>query len=58
MNQVLVLGYGNTLRRDDAVGPLAAEAVAGWGRPGVLALALPQLLPELAEPPPSRATLK
>jgi hydrogenase maturation protease len=50
MEEVLVLGYGNTLRRDDAVGPLAAEEVSGWGRPGVAALALPQLLPELAEP--------
>jgi hydrogenase maturation protease len=49
MREVLVLGYGNTLRGDDAVGPLVAEEVARWGRPGVTSLALPQLFPELAE---------
>lgn len=47
---ILVIGYGSTLRGDDAAGPLAAEAVAGWGRPGVVAIAVPQLNPELAEP--------
>src|SRR5262245_16832288 len=50
MAEVMVLGYGNTLRRDDAVGPLVAEAVSRWGRPDVVALAVPQLVPELAEP--------
>lgn len=48
MGEILVLGYGNTLRRDDGVGPLVAEAVSRWGRAGLYALALPQLLPELA----------
>ena len=46
----LVIGYGNTLRADDAIGPAAAAAVAGWGLPGVVALAVTQLTPELAEP--------
>ena len=46
---VLVIGYGNELRRDDGVGPRAARAVAAWGIPGVQALALRQLTPELAE---------
>jgi hydrogenase maturation protease len=46
----IVLGYGNTLRGDDAVGPRAAEIILGWGLPGVTALALAQLTPELAEP--------
>jgi hydrogenase maturation protease len=46
----LVIGYGNTLRGDDAVGPRAAAAVRGWGLPGVDALAVAQLTPELAEP--------
>jgi hydrogenase maturation protease len=45
----LVIGYGNELRRDDGAGPRAARAVAGWGVPGVLAVALHQLTPELAE---------
>jgi hydrogenase maturation protease len=48
--QVVVIGYGSTLRTDDAVGPRAAEAVASWGRPGVVAIRVPQLTPELAEP--------
>jgi hydrogenase maturation protease len=45
----LVIGYGNDLRGDDAVGPLAATAVAEWDAPGVWALAVHQLTPELAE---------
>ena len=47
---VLVIGYGNRLRGDDAVGPLAADAAAGWWLPGVEAVAVPQLTPELAAP--------
>jgi hydrogenase maturation protease len=45
---VLVIGYGNALRGDDGVGPLAAEQVEGWGLPGVNSLAVHQLTPELA----------
>lgn len=45
----VVIGYGNELRGDDAAGPLVAEAVAGWDLPGVTAVALRQLVPELAE---------
>jgi hydrogenase maturation protease len=46
---LLVIGYGNTLRRDDGVGPKVAETVAALGLPGVRALACPLLTPELAE---------
>ena len=46
---VVVIGYGNDLRGDDAVGPLAAAAVAAWDAPGIRALAVHQLTPELAE---------
>jgi hydrogenase maturation protease len=46
---LLLIGYGNTLRRDDGVGPKVAEAVAALGLPGVRALACPLLTPELAE---------
>ncbi len=46
---LLVIGYGNTLRRDDGVGPKVADAVAALGVPGVRALACPLLTPELAE---------
>jgi hydrogenase maturation protease len=44
----VVIGYGNTLRGDDAVGPCVATAVGKWGWPGVQTLAVPQLTPELA----------
>lgn len=47
---ILVIGYGNTLRRDDGVGPKVAEAVAALALPGVRTLACPLLTPELAEP--------
>jgi hydrogenase maturation protease len=46
---VLVIGYGNELRRDDGIGPCVARAVAAWNHPGLLALAVPQLTPELAD---------
>jgi hydrogenase maturation protease len=42
---VLVIGYGNPLRRDDGIGPYVAGAFAG--RPGVRALTPAQLVPEL-----------
>jgi hydrogenase maturation protease len=45
---LLVIGYGNELRGDDAVGPLCARAVAAWRRPRVRALDVHQLTPELA----------
>jgi hydrogenase maturation protease len=44
----LVIGYGNSLRTDDGVGPAVARAVARWRRPGVRTLAVHQLTPELA----------
>ena len=47
--ELLVVGYGNTLRRDDGVGPKLAEAVAALNLPGVRTLACPLLTPELAE---------
>jgi len=46
---VVIIGYGNELRGDDAAGPLVARAVARWEAPGVWALAVHQLTPELAE---------
>jgi hydrogenase maturation protease len=47
---LLVIGYGNTLRRDDGVGPRVADAIAALALPGVRALACPLLTPELADP--------
>jgi hydrogenase maturation protease len=46
----LVIGYGNTLRGDDGVGPRVAEAVGKLNLPSVRTLICPLLTPELAEP--------
>ncbi len=46
----LVIGYGNDLRGDDAVGRQAAAEIAAWGMPDVAVLDVHQLTPELAEP--------
>jgi hydrogenase maturation protease len=47
---ILIIGYGNTLRRDDGVGAKVADAVAALHLPGVESMACAQLTPELAEP--------
>ena len=47
---LLVIGYGNTLRGDDGVGPRVAEAVGELNLPGVHTLICPLLTPELANP--------
>ncbi len=44
----LVIGYGNELRGDDAVGAQVAKAVANWHLSEVKAIVTHQLLPELA----------
>ena len=49
-DSILVLGYGNELRGDDAVGPRVAAAVAEWKLAGVQTLSVHQLTPELADP--------
>ncbi len=48
--KAVLIGYGNTLRQDDGAGPLVAERVAELSLPGVEALALHQLTPEIAAP--------
>ena len=48
MSNVLVIGYGNTLRGDDAVGVHAAELIAQL-HPEITCVYLHQLVPELAE---------
>ncbi|MDI1336935.1 MAG: hydrogenase maturation protease [Lacunisphaera sp.] len=45
---LLVIGYGNTLRQDDAAGPLVAERIGALGITGVRVMACRQLTPELA----------
>jgi hydrogenase maturation protease len=49
-NDLLIIGYGNTLRRDDGVGPRAVAAVEELRLPGVCTIACPQLTPEMADP--------
>lgn len=48
--RLLVVGYGNTLRRDDGLGVQLAQILAGRAEPGVEVLVCHQLTPELAEP--------
>ena len=47
MDRTLVIGYGNTLRRDDAAGVYAAELIE-QRYPGVMCLTVPQLTPDMA----------
>jgi hydrogenase maturation protease len=53
---LIVIGYGNTLRNDDAVGPRVVEAIEARHFPGVSTLSCPLLTPEIAEPV-SRASM-
>ena len=46
---VLVIGYGNELRRDDGAGPAVARALDSQGDPRIVARAVHQLTPELAQ---------
>jgi hydrogenase maturation protease len=48
MTKVLVIGYGNTLRGDDAAGIRAAELIAKR-HPEIEYVCMHQLMPELAE---------
>ena len=48
MSKVLVIGYGNTLRGDDAAGVHAAGLIAKR-HPEIICVCLHQLVPELAE---------
>ena len=47
--KILVIGYGNTLRGDDGVGPRVAEAVGAMRLSGVRTLICQQLSPEHAD---------
>jgi hydrogenase maturation protease len=51
MSRLLIIGYGNPLRGDDAVGYLAAERLRELlTGPDIEILAVHQLTPELADP--------
>src|SRR4051812_46237590 len=46
--QIIVIGYGSSLRGDDVVGRLVAESVADLHLPNVIGISCTQLVPELA----------
>ncbi len=46
---ILVIGYGNPLRRDDGVGWAVIEALLAQAPPNMTCLAVHQLTPELSE---------
>lgn len=48
-SQILVIGYGNTLRSDDGIGQIVAMEVEKFNLPQVRSIYLHQLTPELAE---------
>jgi hydrogenase maturation protease len=47
-DRILVIGYGNELRRDDGAGPAVARALDSRGDPRVVVRIVHQLTPELA----------
>jgi len=49
VSTTLVIGYGNSLRRDDGAGPEVARRVAALDWPGLDVIEAHQLLPEHAE---------
>ena len=55
--EILVIGYGNTLRGDDGVGPRVAETIGNLRLPGVRTLICALLTPELADPISRAATV-
>jgi hydrogenase maturation protease len=50
VSSILVIGYGNELRRDDALGPKVAGILESRRRPGLRVIICHQLTPELADP--------
>lgn len=46
---ILIIGYGNTLRGDDGVGVRVAEIIEGKNYPNTRVISVHQLTPELAE---------
>ena len=44
----LIIGHGNKLRGDDAVGPMVADTVASWRLPSTEAMSVHQLTEDLA----------
>jgi hydrogenase maturation protease len=50
LGSTVVIGYGNTLRGDDAVGVKIAEVASSWNLDSVAVLIVQQLTPELAQP--------
>jgi hydrogenase maturation protease len=49
IRRIIVIGYGNELRGDDAIGRHIARAINAWQLQGVVSTDLHQLLPETAD---------
>lgn len=49
MDTAIVIGYGNELRGDDAIGQQVAKAIKSWRLLSVQSIAVHQLTPELSE---------
>jgi hydrogenase maturation protease len=50
METAIVIGYGNELRGDDAIGQMIARIIKSRGLLSVKSIAVHQLTPELSEP--------
>jgi hydrogenase maturation protease len=48
--EIIIIGYGNSLRSDDGVGQAVAKKIADLNLPNVKSIAMHQLTPELCEP--------
>jgi hydrogenase maturation protease len=48
VTDIVVIGYGNEMRRDDGIGPCVANSLAAAHYPNVQVKACSQLVPELA----------
>ena len=46
---IVIIGYGDAMRGDDAVGHKIAQKVSQWNLPQVRVIATPRLTPELSE---------
>lgn len=49
LKNIVVIGYGNSLRSDDGAGQKVADIIAAWKLPHVKAIATHQLTPELVD---------
>jgi hydrogenase maturation protease len=49
IDDIVIIGYGNAMRGDDAIGHKIAQRIAQWDLPDVRVIATPRLTAELSE---------